>query len=126
MVIDDEVSVRAGVARYLRTQRHDVFEACDGAEALRLVAQMQVDLVITDINMPERDGIEVIVSLAECQPGLPVIAISGGGRVPKELLLSNAGGLGAVRTLPKPFDLTELRNAVAEALQDTARGGSLP
>jgi DNA-binding response OmpR family regulator len=124
MVVDDDAGIRAGVARYLRTQRHEVFEACGGGEALRLAASMQVDLVITDINMPDTDGIEVIMRLAEARAGLPVIAISGGGLMSKELLLASAGLLGAVRTLAKPFELCELRNAVDEALGGA--GGSPP
>ena len=126
MVVDDEASVRAGVARYLRTQQHDVFEASGGGEALRLAAQMQVDLVITDINMPDTDGIELIIGLAETRPGIPIIAMSGGGLVSRELLLASADLLGAVRTLPKPFELTELRDAVTVALQDAEKGGAVP
>lgn len=123
LVIDDEASVRAGVARYLRTRRHDVLEATDGAEALRLVAKADLDLVITDINMPDMDGIEVILRLADDRPGLPVIAISGGGRMPKEVLLASAGVLGAVRTIEKPFELSELRLAVEESIR-VRKGGA--
>lgn len=116
LLIDDETSVRVGVGRLLRKAGHEVHDACDGAEALRMAQGLELDLVITDINMPEMDGIEVILALAERNPGLPVIAVSGGGRMPKELLLASAGMLGAVTTLPKPFELAQLRDAVDGAL----------
>ena len=122
LLIDDETSVRVGVGRFLRRAGHEVHDACDGVEALRLAQGLEVDLVITDINMPEMDGIEVILALAERKPGLPVIAISGGGRMPKEVLLATAGVLGAVTTLAKPFDLAELSAAVDRALA----GGDSP
>ena len=123
LLIDDETSVRVGVGRFLRKVGHEVHDACDGVEALRLAQGLEVDLVVTDINMPEMDGIEVILALAERNPGLPVIAISGGGRMPKELLLASAGVLGAVATLPKPFDLVQLRDAVDRALAGGSRSG---
>lgn len=116
LLIDDEPSVRAGVGRYLRMRGHEVTEAADGAAALRLAASRRPDLVITDINMPEMDGIEVIMAVSKGTPGLPVIAISGGGRMPKELLLQSAEVLGAMTTLQKPFDLEELDEAVTRAL----------
>ncbi len=120
LLIDDDAGVRAGVGRFLQMQGHEVTEAADGAEAMRKARGLAVNLVVTDINMPDMDGIEVILELSKTQPGLPVIAISGGGRVPKELLLSSASLLGAVRTLAKPFELDELRLAVEAALKDGA------
>lgn len=116
LLIDDETSVRVGIGRLLRKGGHVVHDACDGVEALRMAQGLELDLVITDINMPKMDGIEVILALAERNPGLPVIAISGGGRMPKELLLASAGVLGAVTTLPKPFELAQLWDAVDGAL----------
>jgi DNA-binding NtrC family response regulator len=123
LVIDDEKAVRDTMRRLLERRGHEVREAANGREALK--APPDYDLVITDINMPEMDGIEVIMALAERRPGLPVIAISGGGRLPKDLLLSSADMLGAVQTLPKPFDLTELNEAVDRALASgDADGGA--
>jgi DNA-binding NtrC family response regulator len=116
LVIDDEPSLRAAVARYLRLHGHDVIEAGNGAEALRLTADESLDLVITDINMPEMDGIEVILALAQRNPGLPVIAMSGGGRMPKDTLLMSAELLGAVTTLAKPFELAHLSEMVEAAI----------
>ena len=121
LVIDDEKAVRDTMRRLLERHGHEVLDAANGREALRTTAPY--DLVITDINMPEMDGIEVIMALTDRRPGLPVIAISGGGRLPKDLLLSSADMLGAVTTLSKPFDLTELLDAVDQALAAGGSGG---
>lgn len=121
LLIDDETAVRDTMRRLLERYGHEVREAANGREALK--APPEYDLVITDINMPEMDGIEVIMALTERRPGLPVIAISGGGRLPKDLLLSSADMLGAVTTLPKPFDLSELIEAVDAALASGETGG---
>lgn len=122
LVIDDDDQVRTSLRRVLERAGHEVVEAADGKTAVALVSERPCDLVITDINMPEMDGIEVIMALAGRRPGLPVIAISGGGKVPKELLLSSAGLLGAVTTLSKPFEMEELIEAVNQALVPRGRG----
>lgn len=116
LVLDDDPDVRQGISGFLRRLGHEVVEAADGRAVLAGEGVPYLDLVITDINMPEVDGIEVIVALKEKNPRVPVIAISGGGRVPKGSLLEDAGVLGAVSTLPKPFELAELRGAVELAL----------
>lgn len=119
LLIDDDETVRSAMARAVELGGHQVLQAADGREALQRAQGQDLDLVITDINMPKMDGIEVILTLAERRPGLPVIAVSGGGRMPKEVLLASAGVLGAVRTMAKPFDLTAFRQLVEEALSDS-------
>lgn len=116
LVIDDDDEVRRGVARMLEHMGHDAVQAADGRQAMVLFEADPPDLVITDINMPEMDGIEVINRLRQMKAGVPIIAMSGGGRMPKEILLSSAGLLGAVGTLEKPFLLADLTSAVEEAL----------
>jgi DNA-binding response OmpR family regulator len=116
LVIDDDRGVRGGVAAYLHRLGHEVVEASDGSQGMKALRDEPFDLVITDINMPDMDGIEVIAQLREAADAVPVIAISGGGLFAKELLLANAEMLGAVRTLAKPFDLDDLGAAVREAL----------
>lgn len=119
LLIDDDDTVRSAMARAVALGGHEVLQARDGRQAIREAEGRELDLVITDINMPEMDGIEVILTLAERRPGLPVIAVSGGGRMPKEVLLSSAGILGAVKTLGKPFDLAEFRKLVEDTLSET-------
>ena len=101
---------------------HDVVEAPDGSDGIELLRDDSFDLVITDINMPDMDGIEVIDHLREAAARCPVIAISGGGLFAKELLLKNAEMLGAVSTLPKPFDLDDLGALVERALSPAQNG----
>ncbi len=108
LVVDDNTEYRRGLAKALRHHGYDVTEAADGREAMARLREVLPDLIITDINMPEMDGIEIINELRAKDTPVPVIAISGGGRLPKELLLSSASILGAVETLEKPFELAAL------------------
>ena len=116
LIIDDDEAVRTGVRRLLERIGHEVVEAVDGRDALRIAGETDLDLVVTDVNMPEMDGIEVIMALSQRESSVPIIAISGGGKMPKELLLHSAGLLGAVTTLAKPFELVEIQRAVEDAL----------
>ncbi len=108
--------MRRFVARALEKQGHALFEAADGAEALRILAERPADLVITDLLMPETDGIETIMELRRLYPGTKIIAISGGGEYQTGAgFLRAAESLGADRTLTKPFRFQQLLPAV-EAL----------
>ena len=122
VLVEDEPAIREALARYLRTLGHDVPTAANGVEALKLLDQGRVDAVITDIRMPEMDGLEFVRALRKRQGDLPVIAISGGGMIPNELLLESAGLLGAVATLQKPFKLEQLRQAIDAALRPRGAG----
>ncbi|HKF74484.1 MAG TPA: response regulator [Stellaceae bacterium] len=116
LVIDDEVPVRRLVALALERQGHAVAEASDGAEALRILAARAIDLVITDLLMPETDGIETIMELRRLYPATKIIAISGGGEYQSGTgFLRAAESLGADCTLTKPFEFRQLLPAV-EAL----------
>jgi CheY-like chemotaxis protein len=116
LVVDDNAEFRRGLAKALRQHGYDVAEAGDGREAMVLLRENPHDLVITDINMPEMDGIEILNELRVTKAPVPVIAISGGGRVPKSLLLGNASLLGAVETLEKPFELAALLQTIERLL----------
>lgn len=124
--MDDNADVRTGMRRALVRLGHEVVAAADGREALRALEGDPCELVITDINMPEMDGIELILALSERWPGVPVIAISGGGLLPKELLLASAEVLGVVTTLPKPVGVSDLEAAVNRALGAGAGHGENP
>lgn len=116
LVIDDDEGIRAGVLRLLERAGHEVQVAEDGRVAMRLFEANPHDVVITDINMPEMDGIEVIMALRNSGSDVPVIAMSAGGKLPKELLLLNADMLGAVASVPKPFEIADMLAAVDAAL----------
>jgi DNA-binding response OmpR family regulator len=95
---------------------HEVVEAADGREGTRLQRQHRADLVITDLIMPEQEGLETITALRRDYPGLKIIAISGGGRIGPEAYLPAARELGADRVFSKPFDVQELAETVRELL----------
>jgi CheY-like chemotaxis protein len=116
LVIDDEEPVRRLLTRILVADGHEVLEANNGREALEVHTKESVQLVITDIVMPEKDGLEVIMALRHDAPGLRIIAMSGGGRFHQTEALLMAEPLGAVASLRKPFSIDELREAVGRAL----------
>ncbi len=122
LVVDDDPDTLRTLRRALQRFGHEVGEAAEGRAALATLDREEWSLVITDVNMPGMDGIELIQAMMERRPEVPVIAISGGGWLPKEHLLADAGLMGAVTTLVKPVDLADLRRAVDSALSPGAAG----
>jgi len=116
LVIDDEEPIRRLLARALVGEGHEVIEAKDGREALQLHLATPAELVITDIIMPEQDGLEVIMALKRKAPGIKIIAMSGGGRFGQTEALHMAEPLGAFATLRKPFALGTMLETVNLAL----------
>ena len=116
LVVDDEESLRTILSRFLSGLGHSVLTATNGADALTVLEEDGVDLLITDINLPEVDGIELLEALTARGKKVPVIAMSGGGTFDKSLLLGSSSLLGAVDTLEKPFELDALRASVDRAL----------
>jgi len=117
LVIDDEPPVRQMVRKSLDKLGYEVSEATDGATALKLLGEEAIDLVITDLYMPNMDGIEFTIRLAQKSPRPGLIAISGGGFMEKGSLLETARRLGADATLDKPFSVQELLDTVTAVLQ---------
>lgn len=111
LVIDDEQPVRTLIRHILMREGFTVLEAGNGREALRAFASAMPRLVITDIFMPEADGIETIRRVREMNPDVKVLAMSGGGRYRIDLL-DGIEMLGADGTLMKPFNRQELIEAV--------------
>ena len=122
LVIDDEALVRHGLVRVLMNAGYEVSDTASGADGLRLYREEGADLVLTDILMPNMSGTDVIRELRRVAPRLPVIAMSGGERFRDFEQLSNAGAVGAVSLLCKPFSREELLAVVAAALRNPARG----
>jgi CheY-like chemotaxis protein len=120
LVIDDESNIRSLVSRILQQAGHEVIEAADGNEGTKLFRKNLPELLITDIIMPEKEGIETIVELRRDFPHVKIIAISGGGKaLDRDACLKFAKGLGANRTLAKPFSRQELLDAVQQVLEIT-------
>jgi CheY-like chemotaxis protein len=120
LLIDDDDAVRTMLRLTLAEFGHDVIEARNGVEGLTLFSAAGVDLVITDIIMPGKEGVEVIVELLRLHPGLKIMAISGGGRVGPTDYLRIARYLGAAKVLAKPFSNEELLVALNELLPPPA------
>ena len=117
LVIDDEPEIRSMLADVLSEEGHEVVDAPDGRRGLALQRERAADLVITDIFMPEQEGIETILELRQAFPRVKIIAMSGGGERLRTLdYLPAAGHLGAVRTLAKPFELDAMLALVSEVL----------
>jgi CheY-like chemotaxis protein len=121
LLIDDDDPLRTMLALTLRHFGHTVTEARNGREGLDLFAQAGADLVITDIVMPEVEGIEVLRTLRTTRPPAKIIAMSGGGRGNAADYLRIARQLGATQVLAKPFTNETLKAAV-----DAAVGGVPP
>lgn len=105
LVIDDDVQLRSVLRRVLVRSGYLVHEAGNGREGLAVLANTAVQVVITDIIMPDMEGIELILELRRTRPGQRVIAMSAGGRIRPESHLCLAKHSGATRTIAKPFDL---------------------
>lgn len=112
LVVDDDAAIRSILERVLVRGGHEAVVAPGGREALDLLPGGDFDLIITDVNMPAMDGIELILALQEVAEGLPIIAISGGGLVSAESLLQDAKALGAVDIVSKPFESEELLDLI--------------
>jgi len=116
LVVEDDDQLRAVLTQILERAGHEVAEAANGRAAMELQRRAGADLVITDIIMPEMDGIEIITALRRDFPAVKIIAMSGGSRIGPVEFLNLARLLGAHRTLHKPFALQDMLEAVDELL----------
>ena len=116
LVVDDNASVRRSLTALLTRAGHEVIQAANGSEASRVWHEVELDLVILDLFMPEKDGIETMVELRAFVPGIPIIVMSGGAYGSQMDMLSAAELLGASLTIEKPFTLEEMLEAVRKAL----------
>lgn len=116
LLVEDDAPMGDMLAEVLTRFGYVVERASDGVEAIRCYDPKTVDLVITDLFMPVMDGMELITALQRRDPAVRIIAMSGGGSGKVGAVLPMAEQLGAVKTLTKPFQLEELRRAVAECL----------
>lgn len=116
LVIDDDVLVRRTISRILEHGGYEVALAGDGAEGAAKFRSERPDLVITDIIMPEQEGIETIMQMLREDPHVRIVAVSGGGRLGSMDFLTVARKLGAKEILKKPFEPAELLGCVSRAL----------
>lgn len=116
LIIDDDDSLRDSLRRTLHKEGYAIIEASDGRQGLKQLQHSPVDLILLDIFMPDKDGLETIGELRRTHPGTRIIAISGGGFNGRVNVLHVAKKLGARRTLAKPFTREQLLDSVREVL----------
>lgn len=116
LVIDDEEQVRHFLQKTLKRGGYNVAEAPDGKVGLRMFHENKYDLIITDLIMPCKEGMEVIIELRRNYPDVKIIAISGGGQIHADDYLTLAKNLGAIATIAKPFSEQKLLETVNQAL----------
>ena len=120
LIIDDEAPIRSMLKLMLERDGYEVAEAPDGMEAIRIYRQNPADLIITDLIMPNQDGIGMIIALKKEFPDVKIIAMSGGGLNKPEGYLKGAKKLGAACTLTKPIDRDEMLRAIKDVLQSSS------
>ena len=116
LIIDDDPQILDMLGQTLEREGHEVVDAPNGKEGLKLYRENPTDLIITDLIMPEKEGIETIMELRRDFPDVKIIAISGGGHNDADQYLSMAQKLGVQRTFAKPVARAELLKAVRELL----------
>ena len=119
LVMDDDEVLRGALCVVLEAAGYDLVEANDGEAGLRVQREQGADLVLVDIFMPERDGLEVIRALRAETPSPKIVAMSGGGQTGQMDVLRAAAAFGALGTLRKPFEPHALLTAIREVLGDS-------
>jgi DNA-binding NtrC family response regulator len=120
LLIDDDEQLRSMLRRALLRTGYQVMEAGNGRQALNLLAEASVQAVVTDIIMPDMEGIELILELRRSRPELPIVAMSAGGRIGPDSYLYLAERSGATRTIAKPFSIGPFLELVGEVLPPPA------
>jgi CheY-like chemotaxis protein len=116
LVIDDDDLVRDTLVRMLERAGHKTVAAKNGRQGLAQFHREPPDLIVTDVIMPDLDGIETIMALRQASPAIPIIAVSGGGKAHAMQFLDAAQKLGADLILPKPFKQADLMAAISGLL----------
>ena len=118
LIIDDEPQIRSMLKLMLERGGYEVVEAPDGVEGIKIYRQNPADLIITDLIMPNKDGIGMIIDLKKEFPDVKIIAMSGGGLNKPDGYHKGAKKLGAACTLTKPIDREEMLKAVKDILKE--------
>jgi DNA-binding NtrC family response regulator len=116
LIMDDEAQIRKMLKKVLEKNGYDVIEAVNGNQGIKLYKELLPELIITDLIMPEKEGLESIRELKKINPDVKIIAMSGGGIVDPKVYLNLAVKLGAVHTFAKPVDNENLLSTIKEIL----------
>ena len=114
LIVEDDKELREMLKISLIRRKFTVFEAANGKDAIIRFKPSITDLVITDLIMPEEDGLKVIMKLRELKPSIKIIAISGGGKAGPGSYLNLAKALGADAIYSKPFSINDLIAKIEE------------
>ena len=118
LLIDDDDQIRAMLCEALTGEGYQVQEASDGRQGIKLYENHPADIVITDLVMPGKEGLEMIVEIKKLDSKVKIIAISGGGRGVSQNYLKMAKAFGAQRVLAKPFSHAEMLEAISQVLDN--------
>lgn len=119
LIVDDDPQMLRLITDVVSLDKHDVLLAQDGELAMDYFKHQQPNLMITDILMPNKEGLELISEVREKHPNLKIIAYSGGGASDPESYLEFASGMGADKVFSKPMPLDELRHEIQHLLNET-------
>lgn len=120
LITDDDPTLRAIGAELLSGEGYRILQAEDGDEALRLVEAEPIDLIVLDMLMPNKDGLETILELRRRRSKVRILAISSGGSMDIDSLLKPALAFGADRIMAKPLSLSTFAATIAEMLSRPA------
>jgi DNA-binding NtrC family response regulator len=121
LVVDDDNLMREMLLQLLTLEGHSATGAENGAIAEKLMEKTVFDLVITDIVMPEKEGLEIIMHIHKSNPSIPIIAVSGGARIEPGSYLDIAKQLGAKYTFTKPINRSELVAAINTCIKNKSQ-----
>jgi DNA-binding NtrC family response regulator len=113
VIVEDDIIIRESLKEILEMNNYEVMAIDSCLDLMKKVNEFKPDVLITDIIMPDKDGIEIIIEAKKVLPNIILIAISGGGRIDSESYLNTAKYLGADATLKKPFTHKELLDCIA-------------
>jgi len=118
LVIEDDTMIRRMLCAALQKMNFRTLEAPTGSSGLQAFKKNNPDLVITDLIMPDENGLQAILKIRAAKPDVKIIAISGGARRGAEDMLETALDLGARATIKKPFTVTDIERAIDEAMRE--------
>jgi len=124
LIIDDNDSFREFLREVLESAGYEIIDASNGDDGIKLYREKGADIVISDMIMPGKEGLETMVALKKEFPDIKMIAVSGGGFEEPTTYLEGAELIGgALRTFTKPFTIPEILKAIKEILESPAKKG---